>query len=435
MQIKEMMELRAKAAAEIRRLADLLGGDKAEFSSEEQEAYERSNAEYDKLGEQIEIKKRADDIQGDIENRADEQIGREDTRGDHRPDRMDGDVSGEAIQGWMREQMGLELEHRHQSACASMGIRPSQKELRIDLIDGDYRHVQEAYESRALSSVTGQAGGYLNPDGFIPQLEIALLKFGGLRQKAEIIRTERGERFAWPSVDDTANVASPIGEAKTVTETDITVKATYWDAYKLSSDLIKVPYELLEDSVIDIAPILSRLLGERLGRKSSEWYMTGTGNAQPYGLVEAATTGVTTAASGAITFDEIIDLEHSVDEEYLENACFMMNRAVLKVVRKMKDGMGQYLWTRGTQAGEPDMLLGYPVITHSSMASALVTTAKTMLFGDLSAYKIRDVKGIRMKRLTERYADEDVEGFVAFLRTDGNLLDAGTHPVKRMVQV
>jgi HK97 family phage major capsid protein len=71
---------------------------------------------------------------------------------------------------------------------------------------------------------------------------------------------------------------------------------------------------------------------------------------------------------------------------------------------------------------------------NNDMASTLVAANKTVLFGDFSKYIVRRVRSIRLRRLVERYADTDQEGFVAFVRADGGLLDAGTHPVKYLIQ-
>jgi HK97 family phage major capsid protein len=57
-----------------------------------------------------------------------------------------------------------------------------------------------------------------------------------------------------------------------------------------------------------------------------------------------------------------------------------------------------------------------------------------VVFGALNKYKVRQVQTLRVRRLVERYAELDQEGFVGFLRQDGNLLDAGTNPVKYIAQ-
>jgi hypothetical protein len=67
------------------------------------------------------------------------------------------------------------------------------------------------------------------------------------------------------------------------------------------------------------------------------------------------------------------------------------------------------------------------------MDSTVASGKKSLLFGQLSRYKIRSVGEMRMYRLEERYRDTDQDGFVAFIREDGNLLTAGTAPVKYLL--
>ena len=73
------------------------------------------------------------------------------------------------------------------------------------------------------------------------------------------------------------------------------------------------------------------------------------------------------------------------------------------------------------------MIVNNDVTDSSSVAGDL-----PVLFGDLSKYLIRDVADIRVKRLVERYGEEDLEAFVVFHRADGALIDAGTGPVKAL---
>ena len=77
----------------------------------------------------------------------------------------------------------------------------------------------------------------------------------------------------------------------------------------------------------------------------------------------------------------------------------------------------------------PDTILGYPVVINQDVA-AMGVSAKSILFGDFSNYFVRDALDVRLVRLDERYADTLEVGFIAFQRTDANLLNAGTAPVK-----
>ena len=113
----------------------------------------------------------------------------------------------------------------------------------------------------------------------------------------------------------------------------------------------------------------------------------------------------------------------------------MCNDSIVKYLRKLKDANdGQYLWQSGMQAGVPDSLYGSTLVVNQDMSSTITAEDKTLLYGQLSKYKIRRVNGFRMYRLTERYRDTDQDGFMMLLREDGNLLDAGTAPVKFLQQ-
>ena len=84
--------------------------------------------------------------------------------------------------------------------------------------------------------------------------------------------------------------------------------------------------------------------------------------------------------------------------------------------------------------GVPDRLMGRPVTITQSMDSAVSGTYTTVLCGDFSKFKIRDVAEVRLVKLVERYADLDQVAFIAFHRTDSAVLDAGTHPIKYLLQ-
>jgi len=151
--------------------------------------------------------------------------------------------------------------------------------------------------------------------------------------------------------------------------------------------------------------------------------------------VTKSTLGVTAASATAIAADELIGLIHSIDPAYRALGCgFMCHDSILLHIRKLKDGESRYLLQFGLQQNMPDSILGYTVTNNQDMQSSVATGTKTMLFGRLGDYKIRRVNQVRMYRLEERYRDADQDGFLAFVREDGNLLNAGTATVKHLLQ-
>ena len=112
-----------------------------------------------------------------------------------------------------------------------------------------------------------------------------------------------------------------------------------------------------------------------------------------------------------------------------------MNDASIKVIRKLKDSQGRPLWgdfNNPLAQSYVPTLLGYRLVTNNDVA-VMAANAKSIAFGDVTRYKIRRVRDITLVRLLERYADNAQTGFFAFARFDGNLIDAGTHPVKLYV--
>jgi HK97 family phage major capsid protein len=468
MTAKELRENRAKLVPQIRAMADKANNENRDFTAEEKPNWEKLNKDYDDLTRQIDLAERAEKVEGeqraaagthdggqrggtggggtpgrgDFNGAEDREGGEDEENDDEMTDeelginvrQMKPEVFALALQGWMRARSGLDVEDRHRKAARIAQVPLGRRYLDINLADTrQYRAL--AREARtAQSAIVGSLGATTIAPDFVSNFERAMLAFGGVRNVAEVIRTNTGAEMTWPTTDDTSNEGEMLGENTATSEGNFTTGAKKWNAYKFSSKMIKVPVELLEDSAFDLAAVIGEMSGERVGRATNRKYSVGTGAAQPNGIVTAATLGITAASATAITGDEIYGLVHSVDPAYRTGAGFMFHDSILLLVRKLKDGNGQYLWQAGLQQSEPDRLLGYPYTINQHMASAAAASAFTMLYGQLNKYKVRDVRQLRFRRLVERYADADQEGFVAFFRSDGNLLDAGTHPVKSLQQ-
>lgn len=439
-ELKKLQEERNRLAGEIKAFADRAGDAGKEWSAEDDTNFAKLNADYDAVCSKIqEASKRADavrrgsEIASQIENERRERraIGRDDFRGNAREGSIQPTEEHRtlALAAWFRAQERLGLSDEHREACEIVGIDPYAGAL--DFRIGS-RAPRTARECRDLSAINSVLGGYTVPMGMLQPLESALLAFGGMRQAAEVIRTDTGAVLPFPTSNDTSNTGELLGENTAVAEQDVAFSAVNLQAYKYSSKLIQVPVELLQDSAVNLPAFLGERMGERISRIQNTHFTTGDGASKPSGVVTAATLGKTTASASAITMDEVLDLVASVDPAYRPGAVFMARDATIIALRKLKDGQGQYLWSKGdVTSGEPDRLWGYPVILNQDVA-AITNSAKVLLFGQMSRYKIRDVQTIRVRRLVERYADTDQEGFIAFMRSDGAMIDAGTHPVKYM---
>lgn len=274
----------------------------------------------------------------------------------------------------------------------------------------------------ALNEGTAGQGGYLVPTKYSNELISSLKDASILRQAgARTISVDGTTAFKMAARNDT-NAAVLTSEGAQFEELEPTFSEITFTPYKYTR-LVKASDEVLADSRFDVvSQVILPDVSQAYAAAENAVFTSGTGSGQPQGIVAGASAGVTAASATAITADEILDLYHSLSYLYRQNAVFLMNDATIKLVRKLKDSDGQYLWQPGMQAGQPDRLLGRPVYTLNSMATP-AASAKTIVFADLrSSFIIADFAGLEMKRLEELYAATGQVGFRWFKRFDSRVV-------------
>ena len=272
-------------------------------------------------------------------------------------------------------------------------------------------------EHRALQEGTNSEGGYLVPDQWASELQQARQEANIMRQIARVITTESGT-FNLPTVSSEGSAAWT-QEENAFTESDSSFGNVTFSAYKAGT-IMKITEELLQDNSFNLTSYITQEFGRRIGTLEEAAFVDGNGSNKPTGVVNGSTAGVTAASATAITAAELIDLFHSLAPQYRPFASWLMKDDTIKLVRKLVDSNGQYIWQPGLQASQPDTLLGRPVYASSSMPGP-TTGNKSVLFGDMSYYWIADRAGFSMQRLDELYAANGFVGFRASARTDGKL--------------
>lgn len=348
-----------------------------------------------------------------------------------------------AMQSWFKDQRELPLTNEERQACEVTGLNPKAKELRFHLMTTPYDNVRALFgrsrpEMRAdqvTGAVAANLGAEFVPEGFIPRVEESMVAFGNVRGVADVIRTATGNDLPWPTTNDSSQTGELLAEAAEVASQDVATAAITLKAYKYSSKLVTVSAELLEDSAINVPGLLGTQLGTRIARITNTHFTTGDNSSKPQGCNAGASTGVTAVGTATVTFDELIDLMHSVDPAYRGAGMgtgFMMSDATAAIVRKLKDGNANFLWQPSVVLGQPDTIYNFPVNINQQMP-AMTTGLKPITFGAFQKYIVRDVSEFRLFRLDERYREFDLTGFVAFSRHDARILDAGTDPLKNLL--
>ncbi|HEL2046577.1 TPA: phage major capsid protein, partial [Streptococcus suis] len=261
-------------------------------------------------------------------------------------------------------------------------------------------------------------GGHLVPDEYEKKLVEGLREENFFRNLATVIKTSSGERKI-PVVTG-HGTASWMDENGLYPETDETFGQVTLDSYKIGT-AIRVSEELINDSVFDLENYMTAEFARRIGTEEEKSFLIGDGSKKPTGIfTQADVTGPTTATKD-ITFDDMIELYHSLPAPYRKNAVWILHDSTVKAIRKLKDGNGNYIWQPSTQAGQPDLILNRPYYT-STFAPLPEAGNKAIAFGDFSYYWIADRQGRTFKRLNELYAANGQIGFLASQRVDGKLV-------------
>jgi len=274
---------------------------------------------------------------------------------------------------------------------------------------------------------TDSLGGFLVPQEFSNELDVATLFTGEVERLAKKLNTASGGLLDYPTVDDTATDANLVGEGTAVTVQDMTFANAQLSAYNYSS-LVKVSQQLLQDSAFDLNSFLVEAMGERIARATNAAFSTGTGSSQPQGIVTGSTKGADAAGATAITADDILDLIYSIDASYRNKPSFglMAHDNIISAIRALGVGATNDfpIFIPSMEVGQPDRVMGIPIYVNNDMDSTIADTKKSLLAADFSKFVVRNAGGVQMLRLNERFADELEVGFVAYKRSDSKVLNS-----------
>lgn len=392
--LKSLREARASVFTQIDELRTAADG--REMTSEEQQRWNDLLSDYDKADKAVEAEERFEEIE---RRQAEQQYALRTTASQADPKQSDEYRS--AFESYLLR--------------GATGITPEHRTL---------------FEQRA--GITGLSAGVIVPQTLAESIEVALKAYGGMFEAGSLLTTSKGGDLIMPTVNNTSAKATVVAEYNQSTKSAPSFGSETLKVYTYRTPIVPVSLELLQDSAFDLESLLSNLLAESFGRGINEDLTLGNGAGKPKGIVNWATASDAKPAAAAITLDDIIDLIKGVDSSYAQRGRFMFNRNTLYSLVKIKDTTGRYIWQEGAKDGTPPTLFGKSYILNDDIED-IGAGKSSMLFGDLSKYKIRMVRSFRVIRLNELLAEYLSIGLFGFARMDGILLDAGTHPVHKLV--
>lgn len=288
-------------------------------------------------------------------------------------------------------------------------------------------------ENKVLSTNTGVAGGFLAPAQFMAVLVEELADRALLREEVTVMPAS-GPYLEMPKVEGATSNAGIYANGIVWTWVNSPMDVDAGESEPVFG-LIRIPMHdatvktrlglgLVEDSAVDIESALPRWYGESWGLQVDYVILLGTGGGQPLGILnDTDVTGsftVTSASSGVVVADDFYDAAYDLENQYAVSARWVTSRVNLKSVRKLKDGNGAYIWQPGLQAGEPETIIGYPVV-QSPWMPTITNSAKSFIFGDLKRYTLGERKQMTLMVIREKYIEELKIGYMGHVRVGGQV--------------
>jgi len=193
---------------------------------------------------------------------------------------------------------------------------------------------------------------------------------------------------------------------------------------------------ILDDSEIDFAAWMASEVETEFSYQEGVAFISGDGTNKPKGIVKytaadeaalaanlrhplGAIAEINSGSAAALTSDGLVDLVGGLPTERMMGAALYSNRQTTSVIRKMKDGDGNYLWQPSYQAGDPALVLGYAVRELSGLAD-IAADEIPLLFGNMErAYRIFDRIGVRVIR--DPFTNKPYVHFYTTKRVGGGL--------------
>jgi HK97 family phage major capsid protein len=231
------------------------------------------------------------------------------------------------------------------------------------------KEVVDAY-TKSMNVTTANQGGVLVPTDTALEIQtqieamVPFLSIGNVRQTS----------FAETSfLVQTGKTAAATATGEATGESDSTAPTV--EEILIRADHIEaepwVTRELLEDSAVDIMSFIqsdiAESIADQFGSNIVSALLAAGAATSAYDEIKEIDAAAGTA--GEFTLDDLYDVKYDLDRRYKQtgNTSWVMGDEAMKIMRKLKDENGQYLWQSSQQIGEPNNFDGEAVYFTPNM--------------------------------------------------------------------
>ncbi|MDB5685370.1 MAG: phage capsid protein [Sphingomonas bacterium] len=281
------------------------------------------------------------------------------------------------------------------------GAKASGTSVAAQAFVGNYlrRGLTGGIETKSVVGTTGIDGGYAVPREIDEAIAATMKAISPIRAIANIVKVGSAGYRKLVTTGGTPSgwVSESAGRPETDTPDFIEIAPPMGELYANPA----ASQAMLDDAAFDVEGWLAQEIATEFARAEGAAFVAGNGVNKPKGfLTYAATSEVDgvrafgslqyVASGGAGGFsasnpqDRLIDLVQSLRSPYRQGAVFVMNSSTAASIRKFKTSEGAFLWQAGLVSGQPDTLLGYPIVEAEDMPD-IAADSLSIAFGNFRA--------------------------------------------------
>jgi HK97 family phage major capsid protein len=296
--------------------------------------------------------------------------------------------------------------------------------------------VESGVELKAMTGTTDAAGGYAVPEEIDAEIGRLLTSISPIRAIANVVRVGSAGYRKLVTAGGTPSgwVSETAGRPETATPTFIEVAPPFGELYANPA----ASQAMLDDAAFDVEAWLASEIATEFARAEGSAFVSGNGvnrpkgflagptsaqgdGSRPFGTLQYVATG-SAGGFGAAPGDKLIDLVQALRPPYRQGAAFVMNSATASALRKIKTSDGAFLWQPGLVAGQPDTLLGYPVVEAEDMPD-VAADSLSVAFGNFRVgYLIAERTETQILR--DPYTNKPFVHFYATRRVGGQVANS-----------
>ena len=297
--------------------------------------------------------------------------------------------------------------------------------------------LEAGVELKALSGATEAAGGYAVPEELDERIDKLLTAISPIRSIANVVKVGSAGYRKLVTTGGTPSgwAAETAARPETATPDFKEIAPPFGELYANPA----ASQAMLDDAAFDVEAWLAGEIATEFARAEGAAFVAGNGTNKPkgflsqplsaaidsvraFGTLQFLSTGVAGGFAAVAPQDKLIDLVQALRPPYRQGAAFVMNSATASRIRKFKTDDGAFLWQPGLVAGQPDTLLGYPVIEAEDMPD-VAADSLSIAFGNFRAgYLIAERSETQILR--DPFTNKPFVHFYATKRIGGQVMNS-----------